>query len=65
MADDGKRRFLELVISSVIGTAAGYLIAYYATGRKIDRDRYVDRAIGFLERMKSRYKMDDSDMKDI
>ena len=55
MEEKEKGRFWELVLSTLVGTAAGYVIAHYASGRKgPNLDRYIDKGIGFLEDMKRR-----------
>jgi uncharacterized membrane-anchored protein len=46
--------FWALVLSGVIGSAAGYIIAHYVTNRKWNSEGYIDRAIKFLEDMKSK-----------
>ncbi len=51
---EGKSYFWELVLSNVIGTAVGYALAYYATSRNNKIDRYIDRAINFLENVKKK-----------
>jgi hypothetical protein len=63
MADEKKENgysFWHLVLSNLIGTAAGVIIVHYATNRKHSIDGYVDKAIKFLEdyKKKSQYNYD-------
>lgn len=58
--------FLALVVSGIIGSAAGYIIAHYVTNRKWNNEGYIDRAIRFLEDMKSKSQRGyESERKDI
>lgn len=64
--DEKKRGFWEPVLFGLAGTAVGYAISYYVNGtRKNVLDSYVDRAIGFLEEVRSRRNSGYSENKDI